>query len=179
MGALKLGQKPSPKLREPSKRLVCRDGQRIAGRTSFLRPVHHAYKSIKKERQPQQIERRAPPPKKTQHIQRADRNVRGKNQRWMQNTKNKGKKKRDIHKPEVPSRIRRTPRARAREGTGGTERRGDLHMNLSVVGSGPMCAPGYSPSNKYLMNVDFPTEYCPKSITCGLASNSASLYVQM
>lgn len=130
------------------------------------------------------------------------------------------------------------------------------HINLSVVGSGPMCAPGYSPSSKYLwkiqqwrhqhfasssisceraeqagcrlereagscwharaggwplryhtnfpstfstggsartrtrdfnvsvryitrlMNVDLPTEYCPKSITCGLASNSASLDVQ-
>ena len=42
----------------------------------------------------------------------------------------------------------------------------------SVVGSGPMCAPGYDRPSNDRIKVVLPVEYWPKSTTDGLASKS-------
>lgn len=115
-----LDKNPVPNCESPRNGLSAETANALPGVRRSCAPCITPTRVLKKKDNHNKSKEGPPPPKKTQHIQRADRNVRGKNQRWMQNTKNKGKKKRDIHKPEVPSRIRRTPRARAREGTGGT-----------------------------------------------------------
>ena len=47
-------------------------------------------------------------------------------------------------------------------------------MKRSVVGSGPTLMPGNSCSNKYLMKVVLPVEYCPTRRIIGLAVKSAA-----
>mmetsp|Transcript_7474 Transcript_7474/g.28091 ORF Transcript_7474/g.28091 Transcript_7474/m.28091 type:complete len:279 (+) Transcript_7474:302-1138(+) len=47
--------------------------------------------------------------------------------------------------------------------------------NRSVVGSGPMCEPGYSRPSKCLINVVFPVLYCPNNSTVGFPSKSPSV----
>ena len=47
-----------------------------------------------------------------------------------------------------------------------------MAVNLSVVGSGPILCPGKSFLRSERINEVFPTEYCPRITTIGLASKS-------